>query len=74
MSHCGRGDYFCMWVTLQEEKIPWNLNFAILLMTNSLNLISAYLKLFVNISMIACIIEIQKWKFANVWFIEIDDA
>ena len=39
--------------TLQEENLNWNLNFAILLMANLLNLNSAYNYIFSNFSMIA---------------------
>ena len=45
--------------TLQEEMFDWNLNLAISLMVNSLNLNSAYYYIFRNLSMIAYMIEIQ---------------
>ena len=48
--------------TQQEESFHWKLNFAIPLMTNLLNLNSAYHYIIRNLSMIACIIEIQKIK------------
>mgnify|MGYP001802984132 CR=1 len=43
-------------------------------MANSLNLHSAYLKNFTNLSMLACIIENQKQKFANNLFREVDNS
>ena len=52
--------------TLQEENFHWNFNFAILLMENSLSLNIAHLKIFINLSMIAYVIQIQKSKFANI--------
>ena len=52
--------------TLQAENLHWNLNFAISLMVNSLNSNSAYDTIFINLSMIAYMIEIQKSKFANI--------
>ena len=45
--------------TLQEEMFDWNLNLAISLMVNSLNLNSAYYYIFRNLSMTAYMIEIQ---------------
>ena len=45
--------------TLQEPHFHWNLNFAISLMANSLNLNSAYNYVFRNLSMIAYMIEFQ---------------
>ena len=45
---------------LQEENSGLHLNFAILLMANSLNLNSSYLYIFTNLFMIVYIIEIQK--------------
>ena len=68
----------CFYIlTLEEEKFYWNLNFAISIMANSLNLDSAYyiyrnLSMiayhysFRNLSMIAYTVEIQKSNFANV--------
>ena len=53
-------------VLIQEEKCEWNLNFAISLMANSLNLNSTDYNTFRNLSMIAFVIEIQKSKFANI--------
>ena len=50
----------------REENFHWNSNIVISLMANSLNLNSAYLKIFTNLSMIAYIIEFQKSKFANI--------
>ena len=47
--------------TLQEEGFLWNLNFAILLMVNSLNFNSAHYYIFRNLSMRAYIIG----KFKN---------
>ena len=52
--------------TLREEDFHWNLNFAIPLMANSLNLNSANYYIFRNLSMIAYIIGIQKSKFAYI--------
>ena len=53
-------------VLIQEEKCEWNLNFAISLMANSLNLNSTDYNTFRNLSMIALVIEIQKSKSANI--------
>ena len=47
-------------ITLQEENFHWHLNFAILLKENSLNLNSAFISIFRNLSMIAFIIWMQK--------------
>ena len=46
-------------------------NFAILPLSNSVNLISGYYRGFRNLSMID-LIEIQKTKFANIRFCEFD--
>ena len=51
-------------LTLQEKNFNWNLNFAISLMANLLNLNSGYNYMFTNLSMIAYIIANQKSKFA----------
>ena len=53
-------------VLIQEEKCEWNLNFAISLMANLLNLNSTDYNTFRNLSMIAHVIEIQKSKSANI--------
>ena len=58
--------------TLREENFHWNLNSAISLMANSLNLNYVYCFIFRNLSMIAYLIEIQKSKFANIYFREFD--
>ena len=55
-------------ITLQEKYIHQNLYFAISLMSNLLNLNSAYYYNFRNLLMIAFIIEIQKSKFVNIKF------
>ena len=52
--------------TLQEGKFHWNINFAISLMANSLNLNSTYLKIFKIFSMIAYTIEVLRSKFSNI--------
>ena len=49
-----------------EENFNWNLNFAVSLIANSLNLNPAYYYIFWNLSIIAYIIEVQKSKFANI--------
>ena len=54
-----------MFHTLQRETFHWNLNIAISLMANLLNLNSAYY-IFRNLSMIAYMTEIQKSKFAII--------
>ena len=51
--------------TLQEESFHWNLNFAISLTANLLNLNSSYYFIFLNLSMIAYITEIQKLIIFN---------
>ena len=56
--------------TLQEEYFRWNLNFAILLMTNLLNFNSAKSYIFKNLSIMAYITKIHKSKFADVSFRE----
>ena len=43
-------------------------------MANLLNLNSAYNYVFRNLSMIAYMIEIQKSKFANIYFLEFDQS
>ena len=48
--------------TLQEQKFHWNLNVAISPMANLLNLNSAYIEIFTNLSMIAHIRENSKIK------------
>ena len=53
-------------VLIQEEKFEWNLNFAISLTANLLNLNSTDYNTFRNLSMIAFVIEIQKSNFANI--------
>ena len=52
--------------TLQKENFHWNINFAISLMTNLVNLNSAYYYIFRNLSMTAYLIEIQKSTLANI--------
>ena len=52
--------------TLHKENFLWNLNIAFSLVENLLNLNSVYLKIFINLSMIAYIIRIQKSNFANI--------
>ena len=52
--------------TLQGEYLHWNLNFAILLMTNLLNFNSAKSYIFKNLSMMAYITKIHKSKFATI--------
>ena len=52
--------------TIHEENFHWNFNFAILLMENSLSLNIAHLKIFINLSMIAYVIQIRKSKFPNI--------
>ena len=47
----------------QKENFHLNLNFAILLTANSLNLNSAYDKIFINLSMIAYIIYFVNQNF-----------
>ena len=54
-----------MFHTLQRETFHWNLNIAISLMANLLNLNSVYY-IFRNLSMIAYMTEIQKSKFAII--------
>mgnify|MGYP001795409308 CR=1 FL=1 len=49
-------------LTLQAQNFHWNLNFAISLMANSLNLNITYLKAFTNLSMIADIDRKSKIK------------
>ena len=61
-------------ITLQEENIHRNLNYAISLKSNSLNLNSAYYYIFRNLSMIAFIIEIQKSKFVNIELRKFDQS
>ena len=55
-----------MCIPYMEENFNWNLNFAVSLIANSLNLNPAYYYIFWNLSMIAYIIEVQKSKFANI--------
>ena len=53
--------------TQTEKKIYWNLNFAISLMADLLNLNSAYYYyIFRNLSMTVYIIGIQKSALANI--------
>ena len=57
----------CMYMYIPyRKKTSLDFNFALLLMSNSLNLNSAYYCVFRNLPMIAYIIEIQKLKFANI--------
>ena len=56
------------------EKICRNFNFAISLMANLLNFNSVYYHIFENLSMIAYITKIQKLKFANIYFCELDHS
>ena len=52
--------------TLQEENFHRNLNFAISLMTNLVNLNSTYYYIFRYLSMTAYFIKIQKSTLANI--------
>ena len=57
---CAHNGHVWITHTLKPENFQWNLNFAITLMANSLNLNCAYDYVFRNLSMLAYIIEIQK--------------
>ena len=59
--------------TLQEENFHWNLSCAISLIANLLTLNSTYC-IFRILSMIVYTIEIQKPKFVNIKFCELDQS
>ena len=62
-------------ITLKEKYFHWNLKFAISLMAKSLTLNSAYYYIFfMNLPMIAYIIEIQKSKSSDILFREFDQS
>ena len=67
----GTGKMASQSYTLQEQKF---IAVYILLMENLLNLHSAYYFNFRNLSMIACMIAIQKSKSANVQYLEFDPS
>ena len=67
----GTGEMVSQSNTLQEQNF---IAVFVLLMENWLNLHSAYCFNFRNLSMIACIIAIQKSKLANVQFLEFDPS
>ena len=57
-------------VTLHEERFYWNLNFAILVMSSSLNFNSAFYHNFTNSAMKAD--DFKKSKLANILTSELD--
>ena len=60
--------------TLHEESFCWNLNFAILLMTNLLNFTfsSYFFMIFPNLSMKAYISETRNLKFTYIYSVNLN--